>query len=135
MPAVIKRKNKKSTLQIEDEFRTKADTLLKREGYTVWWVPRTRLRHAGAKKDIFGVFDGIAVKGHLQVYLQLTDYSNHASHRNKIVDWFGRSGAELPSAQLWSWHAGKAMFLVETWAYAQRDHRYWLPLNQEPLYA
>jgi hypothetical protein len=126
-----KTKRKVSTFKIEDGYRQKADRLLRREGYTPWWVPRTKIRGAGVEKDIFGVFDGIAVRGHLQRYVQLGGYSDHAKHRKKILDWVRRVDAELPLMEIWSWHEEKQAFLVEVWVYNQRQERYWMPWKEE----
>lgn len=91
---------------IEQLARAKMD----RSGWTYWLPPHSWKR----ERDIFGVFDVVALHSGKIFFLQLTSAQHITDREKKILAWARRRKATLPagSAEVWAWDKKKSAFVV-----------------------
>ena len=93
----------------EGIIRRKAIEILTLEGWVVWCGAKAMYRSS----DIFGIFDGIAVKkGEVNKlrFIQWTSKSNMAARRRKMYSFFKVNHLFI-TCELWGYEDGK--FTVE----------------------
>lgn len=82
----------------EKQLQLEAQNKLHREGWIWFFPPRT-----WGERDVFGVFDFIAVKGRKIIYVQLTTRHHIFDRRKKIQNFFGMHNVEFPNAFIWGY--------------------------------
>lgn len=87
----------------ENEIRKRASARLKADGWAYWYPPLLyRLR--GYERDIFGVFDLIAMRKNKLLFIQLTTRQHVSERRRKIQAFMRESGCDFRStAYIWAW--------------------------------
>jgi hypothetical protein len=85
----------------EKEIEKKAKEHLLYLGYSFWFPPKSKF----SQRDIFGVFDFIALKVHQVMFVQLTTIDHISHRRKKINDFFleHNGGVILPNCFIWAW--------------------------------
>lgn len=100
----------------ESTIRSNAKKILEKDGYIVWCPPNVKY----AQTDIFGIFDGVAVKkgnnkhtaSELLLYIQWTTKPNISARRKKILAFFEENFLHIP-CEIWGWDDKKKEFKIE----------------------
>lgn len=92
----------------ETQIRKKALNTLKAAGWRTWYPYRVRYRK---EKDIFGVYDIVAVKGKKTRFIQLTTKS-HVGTRKKKVKKFLKSNNLSIQSEVWGYNKKTKKFDV-----------------------
>lgn len=89
--------------------------LAREGGWLAWSPPRSRLMALGAEKDIFGVFDVLAIRPGYAVtrYIQLTSLGNFAARRSKVLAWLDLHDIGPFWAEVWGWDHKHQTFRIE----------------------
>ena len=91
---------------IERYARAKMD-----RSHWIYWFPS----HSwGRERDIFGVFDVVALRPEGYLFIQLTSIQHISDREKKILAWVRTKKAKLPvgSAEVWAWDEKKSAFVV-----------------------
>jgi hypothetical protein len=76
-------------------------------GYFYWFPHNT-----WGERDVFGVFDFIAIKRKYVMFVQITTI-DHVSHRfHKINNFFHDYDVEISSAFIWAWNKKVGKFKI-----------------------
>ena len=92
----------------EYRIRKKAIQELESAGYVCWYPPKTRW---GKKKDIFGVFDMIALKNDVVRFIQLTTASNMAAREKKVIKFLEENRLGILT-EIWGWDKKTKRFRI-----------------------
>ena len=92
----------------EAQIRAKVRKTLEKDGWLVWYPPRSRFApkfkyctKTASAKDIFTVFDCLALKDSDIRFIQYTSFSNRRKRERKIKDFYETWNVFLP-AEVWS---------------------------------
>lgn len=88
-------------------IRSKAREILKKEGYHLWCPVKARY----LETDIFGVYDGIAIKDSDLRFIQWTSKSNIRAREKKIKAFFDEYNCFIP-CEVWGWDEKKKTFQI-----------------------
>ena len=103
----------------EKEIRVLAKSRLEKKGFMVWFPPRAGWYQSRDVKDIFGVFDLVAVRKGSITFIQLTTKPNLSARRKKIQAWYREVGKRTPRCYVWAWDKKRSAFKIENVAYAE----------------
>ena len=93
-------------------IRAKAKIILSTEGWYVWCPQKARW---GQERDVFGVFDAVALKERQVRWIQWTVKEAASSHRKKIADFLHEKNIRPPGLiELWLWDNKKREFKIES---------------------
>lgn len=92
----------------ERDIRNKAVELFKNSGHITWFAPKIKWHST----DIFGIFDLVVVSRntHETWFVQLTDITNLAHRRKKIIDYFVEHNVVIPNSFIFAWDHKKNDF-------------------------
>jgi hypothetical protein len=93
----------------ETELRKKAILKLAEFGFVVWFPPVVKY----FQRDIFGVFDLIAIKGDLLNFIQITTLPNLSARRKKIQEFFSKNSCFIQRSYIWAWDENINDFKIE----------------------
>lgn len=91
---------------------------LEKNGYLVWYAPVSRFApkfpyctETNSAKDIFTIFDCLALKDSEIRFIQYTSYSNRRAREKKIKDFYEKHKVFLP-AEVWSVKEDKTIDII-----------------------
>lgn len=82
----------------EKLIRSKAREILKKEGFHLWCPSKVRYKET----DIFGIFDGLAIRDSDLRFIQWTTKHNAKARVNKINAFFDEHACFIP-CEVWGW--------------------------------
>lgn len=94
----------------EHDIEQRARAKMNRSKWVYWFPPHSWKR----ERDIFGVFDVVALHSGKFIFIQLTSIQHISDREKKILAWEKNNGQELPagSAEVWAWDERKSAFIV-----------------------
>lgn len=98
----------------ERDIEKKARAKMDRSGWAYWFPPFAWKR----ERDIFGVFDFVAITPAGYLFVQLTSVQHISDRQKKIWAWEQQKKIILPtgSAEVWAWDKNKSKFVVRALA-------------------
>lgn len=91
----------------ETLIRSKARAILEKEGFHLWCPSKVRYQET----DIFGIYDGLAIKDSELRFIQWTSKSNIRAREKKIHAFFAKYNCFIP-CEVWGWDEIKKEFVV-----------------------
>lgn len=91
----------------EKLIRTKAREILEKEGFHLWCPSKVRYKET----DIFGIYDGLAIKDSELRFIQWTSKSNIRAREKKIHAFFTEHNCFIP-CEVWGWDEIKKEFII-----------------------
>jgi len=95
----------------EKEVRELTIRLLEKDGWVCWTPPSTR--SFTKERDIFGVFDLIAMRCRETRLIQYTTKTNLSHRRKKIQAFFSENAIITKSAYVYAYDKEKKRFIIE----------------------
>lgn len=99
----------------ERQLQLEANNRLSRGGWTWWYPPEQYFSYRGKVviRDIFSIFDLIAIKKSRIMFVQLTTIQHLSEHRRKIRDFcFGRQ-VRFKNGFIWAYNPKKGEWKTE----------------------
>lgn len=93
----------------EAQIKSKANIILSDCGYVFWYPPKVKFY----ERDIFGIFDLVAVKDNVVHFIQLTTISHLSHRRRKIKEFFAKHSVKIPHSYVWAYAPMDGDFIVE----------------------
>lgn len=102
----------------EAKIKKQVRTILEKEKWLVWYPPVSRFapkfnycKDKVSAKDIFGIYDCLALKDSDIRFIQYTSLSNISARRKKILKFFQENECFLPT-EIWGMREDKT-FKIE----------------------
>jgi len=93
----------------EKYIKAKVKTKLVLAGWQCWFPIKS---YYGLEKDIFGVFDCVAVKNNKVRFIQYTTLPNVSARRKKVREFLKKNDLEI-TAEVWGWSDKIKIFKIE----------------------
>lgn len=80
--------------------------------WTFWCPPHSH----GRERDIFGVFDAIALRPEGILFLQFTSKAHITDREKKIAAWIREKKVQLPTGtavEVWGWDKNNTKFTIK----------------------
>lgn len=91
----------------ETLIRSKARAILEKEGFHLWCPSKVRYQET----DIFGIYDGLAIKDSELRFIQWTTKHNMKAREKKIQSFFKEHNCFIP-CEVWGWDEKSKGFFI-----------------------
>ena len=94
----------------EKDINELAQEKMTRAGWQFWFPPHSY----GRERDIFGVFDCVAILPTGFLFIQLTSIQHISDREKKIMAWVKAKNVKLPAggAEVWAWDPKTKKFTI-----------------------